>query len=256
MPHKRYGKRLIALFSSILLTSCTHNPFVKPPIAHSPEATKIGLSQGATWGVVASAAFASPPAEVIVGGAAIGMALGAWAGRTAHELEILRRDRVQVVQVGQWVRIIIPADKLFLVGSSELEPRAVPILNHVIHFIRRYGEVPIYVYAFSDDVYRYERSLRLTNQQARQVGGYLWARGGHPFYHITAIGLGRKYDVASNGYPVGSAFNRRIEIIMPVLNSQKFRWGLPAREFQAATTLDPDIPVPLETKWLSNSSSR
>jgi intracellular multiplication protein IcmN len=200
-----------------LLTGCA--PYVSPPYS----ALSGAIAQGSgTQGAVAGGIVAIP-AEAIATSTAIGAVAGATAGAywvsTPRILKILQNEGVQVIQVGGSLRVIIPTDRLFSPGSTLLEPQSYRILDDVAMFLIRYGDVPLKIYGFSDAVYDHETALQITGNQARRVSGYLWSKG-RPFYHLIPRGMGNRYAVASNGNPTGSAYNRRIEIILPVLTKK------------------------------------
>lgn len=47
----------------------------------------------------------------------------------------------QVYNVGEYVTIVIPTDKIFDVNSDDLLPEATPVLNSALSVLNRYSEV-------------------------------------------------------------------------------------------------------------------
>lgn len=211
-------KTSIILLMLLLLNGCVA-PYVQPPqSALSSSTTIYSTGHGAALGAIAGLpAEAVAPATAI--GAVVGAGVGSYMASTPRMLKILQKDGVQVVQVGNTLRVIIPSDALFAPGSTLIEPDSYHILDDVVMFLKRYGDVPMRIYAFTDSVYDRDTALRITSIQARRVSAYLWNKG-RPFYHLIPKGMGQGYPIASNGNPRGSAFNRRIEIIMPILRSK------------------------------------
>jgi len=143
--------------------------------------------------------------------------LSIYGGELHHQLIGLQRLGVQVVQYGGNVRIIILSDDLFDFNSSNISyPRGAMILDSVIAFIHAYGNVPITVTAYSDNVFTPTEALKLTCRQAKSVIGFLWSRG-IVFDRLDAMGVGHSFPIATNGNSNGSAYNRHVEINMPVI---------------------------------------
>lgn len=211
-------KKIISFTSLSLvfsLTACVA-PYVNPP---QSGLTSLPGQIGGVEGGVAGAIVGLPAESIAIGSAAgivVGASAGAYLVSTPRILNILRDEGVQVVQVGQTLRIIIPSDKIFRIGATTIETHGYKILDDVAMFLMRYGNVPLTIYAFSDRVYDDDTAFKITARQARRVSGYLWAKG-RPFYHLRPEGMGNRYQVASSKNPIGSAYNRRIEIIAPVL---------------------------------------
>jgi outer membrane protein OmpA-like peptidoglycan-associated protein len=194
-------KNTISLFVLFLFftTSCS-TPFVNPP-----HPNVFQTQPKSSYATMAPAAKRSASNWLTSG----------YLRSTYHELEKLKREGVQVVQVGQNLRVIIPVDRIFEFNSAEIRPSAIPVLNRVVTFIQRYGSVPIIINAYSDNVLATKQSLLLSQQQAKTIAGYLWSHG-VVFDKVNPAGLGKINTIASNNTPTGSAFNRRVELLMPV----------------------------------------
>lgn len=209
------------VLSSLLamLSACT--PYVEPPRSALATATAVETSghvaaMGAAIGTAGAATGAGAGA-----GALAGAAYGSYLVSSYRMVEILQRQGVQVIQLGKKLEIIIPADVLFQPGSDVLETKAYSLLDDVREFLKRYGDVSYTVYGFSDNVYAPDQAFQLTTRQARRVAAYFWGTG-KPFYQVASVGMGSRYPIASNGNPAGSAKNRRIVVMVPVVQNRIF----------------------------------
>lgn len=204
------------LLATLSLMGCT-STYVNPPL-HPACPTCAGTAVGGTTGAIAAIGASSTiPAAPIFGGAVAGAMVVSSAYTTRHQLELLAARGVQVVQVGDRLRIIIPADRLFAFDDDDLKPTASLVLNPIAAFLTHFGNVPMTIAGYTDNViYDGDRNLQFTRHRAQAVGAYLWSKG-VKYYHIRAIGYGALYPIASNTTNRGSAFNRRVEIILPVV---------------------------------------
>lgn len=131
--------------------------------------------------------------------------------------DFLRANDVVPLNQGQRVALAIPADALFMPGTTTFTDEAPHILDGVTLYVRNaLSQLPagtsVKVLGFSDNI----RTLSIQKQQAQQyaniVGSYLWAHGVHA-KQLRLVGYGSAYPIAENTTPAGAAFNRRIVII-------------------------------------------
>jgi outer membrane protein OmpA-like peptidoglycan-associated protein len=175
-----------------------------------------GAEAGGIIGLWASGAIGAATLPLTAGGIVVGGGIGILMRNTYHLLDILQRDGVQVIQYGDTLRIIIPSDRLFEFDSANIYPYAPRILDNVLIFLSRYGIAPIVINAYTDDVLSPRASLALTRMQAKAIAGYLWTHG-IPFDKVNPMGMGSSDPIATNGNSRGSAYNRRIELVLPVV---------------------------------------
>ncbi|MEM1243287.1 MAG: OmpA family protein [Pseudomonadota bacterium] len=200
---------MIALL--VNLSACT--PFVRFKNYHfeSSEAAK-----GAGYGAAGGAIIAGLAETSIIAGAGIGAGVGGLIGADLasehHWLKKLQKQGVQVVQIGEHVRIIVPSDRIFYFNSPTIIPQQYPLLEDVSSFIKHFGTpAQITVAGFTDNVQMPDINLELSRHQAQSVTAFLWSHG-FPFRTLRPVGYGEADDTASNDDPMGSAYNRRIEI--------------------------------------------
>ena len=212
---KKITTYLLSGLSFLLLSGC--HPFVKYP--YSPLLHKeagAGAVSGALVGAEIGDATATAGAGMGIG-ALVGAGIGAYSVSEVHWLKRLQRDKVQVIQKGDRVWIIIPADEIFMFNSAAIIPSEYYILRDVTRFIKNYGHFHmITVSAYSDNVGDELEILKLTTARAKSVAGMLWSYG-IPFDCLQAFGRGSSMPIATNNHTVGSAYNRRIEITFPVV---------------------------------------
>ena len=128
-----------------------------------------------------------------------------------HLMEALAARKVQVIEVGSRLRLVLPADDFFKHPGYQLNPQARETLATIAELLKYYPQRPIVVSGHSDNVgselARLERSQRL----AQVVASYLGAEG-IPLQQMTVIGEGNQQPVSSSCTLVGCAANRRVEI--------------------------------------------
>lgn len=132
-------------------------------------------------------------------------------GSEASLIEQLRYQGVQVIKIGDYVRIIMYSDNLFETDTPNLSYCAEPVLVNVTCLLRKYGDVPIRIKAYTDTVPNCCFAHQLTQDQADSVLAFLWAHG-IPHQQMCAQGFACYDPIASIHTVCGNAFNRRIEI--------------------------------------------
>lgn len=176
---KTSGRLASAAFSlSLLLMGCTedhHLPYIYWPTL-PPTANHIVMRESTLYG---------PPQ------------LSAWG--------------VQVIIVGQYVRIVIPSDQILDLNSDRLNPCGETVMLIVTNYILRCHGLHVVVAGYADNVQPQERSLVITRRQAQSVMAFLYSHG-IPIEGLDAMGFGRESNIAANDRALGSYYNRRIEI--------------------------------------------
>jgi outer membrane protein OmpA-like peptidoglycan-associated protein len=131
-------------------------------------------------------------------------------------IDSLRADGIQVIQLGDKLRLILPSDKFFEPASTKIKPKYDYVFANIAQLTccYCYGILPITITGYTDTMgtipEQYQRSLK----QARNVAAYLWANK-IPLSRMRIRGCGAERSIASNETPRGEAFNRRIEITLP-----------------------------------------
>ncbi len=129
----------------------------------------------------------------------------------------LEEQGVQVIQLGETIRLVIPSDRLFMANSANFTSYANPVLTTSAKLITSYDKVNVNVAAYSDNIKRSDhyappqRKQALTERQSQVVEDYLWSQ--HVDTRLlVSYGLGKLNPVAWNGSQVDRKYNRRVEI--------------------------------------------
>lgn len=121
----------------------------------------------------------------------------------------LAKHKVQVIQIGETLRIIIPSDYLFNWDSANLNPPyAILVLNTISKLMLLLETTSAKVSGYTDCEASARLNKALSERQAQTVIDYLWIQGvdARLFY---AIGYGSKVPLSANPMALS---NRRIEI--------------------------------------------
>jgi chemotaxis protein MotB len=124
---------------------------------------------------------------------------------------------LEVRQDGEVIRIEIPADKLFVPGSAQLQADGLRMLDEVSAAITRsYPRQRIVIESHTDDASAANPTAAhaLTAAQAQAVFSQLVQRGRLPAKQLSVLAMGDNHPLASNGTPAGKAKNRRVEIVV------------------------------------------
>ncbi|MFT3741637.1 MAG: OmpA family protein [Gammaproteobacteria bacterium] len=124
----------------------------------------------------------------------------------------LRRDGVQVIQVGDELRIVLSTDRLFRgLSTTEIRPSCMYVLSKVALLLQNYCNYPIVVSGHTDNIGSDRAKFIRSQQQAETIAGYLWSQG-VGLNDMRVIGYGDTRPVSNNRTTGGQAENRRIEI--------------------------------------------
>jgi chemotaxis protein MotB len=124
---------------------------------------------------------------------------------------------LEVRQDGEVIRIEVPADKLFVPGSAQLQADGARILDEAAAAIARsYPRQRIVIEGHTDDsaAGNLTAAHLLTSTQAQAVFAQLVGRGGLPARQLSILAMGQNHPLVSNATPAGKAKNRRIEIVV------------------------------------------
>ncbi|MDO5652778.1 MAG: OmpA family protein [Brachymonas sp.] len=192
----------------------------------APQTTGQGVGAGAAIGALAGAAIgqaAGKDTKSTLIGAAAGAALGAgggyvWSTRMQQQKvameQVAQGTPVQVVQTtDNRLRINIPADASFAVGSAVLNPNMYPILDRLAQTLLQNPAATVAITGHTDSTGTDAINNPLSINRANAARNYLVSRG-VPAARISTAGMGSTQPVASNATEAGRAQNRRVEIIV------------------------------------------
>lgn len=129
----------------------------------------------------------------------------------------LRSHDVQVVRVGEDIRLIIPSDNLFRSYSANFIRDYLPVLSATSTLISCYDQVGLKVAAYTDCGGPAIQNTALSQRQAEKVQKFFGRRGVDTRY-MYAKGYGPLYPIANDTDYYSRARNRRIEITFRRLN--------------------------------------
>lgn len=128
---------------------------------------------------------------------------------------VMTRDGVQVIRLGETVRLVMPANTLFQPDSANLLSPKEAMLNVIARYIKTFQTVNTQVAAYSDNIRNAHspkaRKQALTARQAQVIASYLWSRGIDTRL-LYAVGKGSKDQVAFNNTHWGRDNNKRVEV--------------------------------------------
>jgi len=202
----------IPLVSAALLAGCAN-------MSESERTT----AQGAAIGAVAGAILSSATGGSAGTGAAVGGAAGAvgghyWSKRLQDKQQAMeqatRGTGVQVTRTADdQLRLQVPSDISFAVGSATLEPRLRPVLDAFASGLDRDPQMLVRVVCHTDNTGSDAINEPLSMRRAESVRNYLEDRGIRGD-RIAVAGRGSREPVALNSTAEDRARNRRVEIFL------------------------------------------
>lgn len=126
---------------------------------------------------------------------------------------------VPIINDGDVLRIVLPADQLFQLNTANPQPQATALLDNVAGAIRtRFPQQRIGIEGHTDGSQLYGGHYRtphqLSSAQAVAVLEMLSVRGGLPQPQLFTMALGASSPRYENQTAAGRAANRRIEIVV------------------------------------------
>lgn len=131
--------------------------------------------------------------------------------RSCENILALKACGVQIIQVGDDVKIILPVDRVFLCQTSELNPCYLSILMEVAKFISCQEKYNLKITGYTNNSGCPLRDLALSRQQAQVVADFLW-KACIDSRTIVARGCGAANPIACDNSCQGRSLNRRVEI--------------------------------------------
>lgn len=207
---------LTATLGSLALAGCV-DPYAYP---NDPNGrTKTGAITGAIIGGVLGAntnggnKFASTAVGAATG-AAIGGLIGHTLDQQAADLRASLGDgRIQIINEGSYLRVVMPQDILFATDSTAVNADLTRELGIVAQNLLHYPDSRIEVVGHTDNTGTASYNQDLSQRRAAAVASIL-RDDGVPSARIIAYGRGEDMPVTTNLTPEGRAQNRRVEILI------------------------------------------
>jgi flagellar motor protein MotB len=126
---------------------------------------------------------------------------------------------VPVLQDGDVIRIIVPADQLFQPGTAQLQTQAAAVLDPIAAQLRSaFPSQRIGIEGYTDNAQAHggaaSNGHQLASAQAAAVLDVLTRRAGMPPGQLFAVAQGANNPRQSNDTAAGRAANRRIELVI------------------------------------------
>ncbi|MDP1574537.1 MAG: OmpA family protein [Coxiellaceae bacterium] len=132
-----------------------------------------------------------------------------------NEIYLLEKTGIQVFKQGLRFTFIIPVDCFFVKDTRELKAHRANDMDLLSNFIRsylRYFDHPtVTITGYTDTVLLSPARDKLSLHYANTIASYLQVDG-VPDETLVIRGKGASDPIASNAYPMGSSFNRRVVI--------------------------------------------
>jgi outer membrane protein OmpA-like peptidoglycan-associated protein len=160
--------------------------------------------------VVGAATGIGPAAGAVIGGISGGF-LGHHLEKNKSLAQKIAGNGVQIVLVGDHLRLILPSDRFFAPNTPILNENYYPVLDQIALLLKGLNKYVVKVTGYTDNTGWPEGSLGLSRQQAQVIANYLWNRGIDARV-VYATGYGSQFPIASNATAEGRAMNRRVEI--------------------------------------------
>jgi outer membrane protein OmpA-like peptidoglycan-associated protein len=154
----------------------------------------------------------SPPPEPALPPEPQSVFTGSYPDREERALrERTDKTGVQVRRSGDTIKLILPANTVFMLNSDQLQARFIPTLDVILQTLREYDKTTVNIKGFTDATGSFEHNQELSERRAKGLAGYLLQRQVAP-QRVRSAGYGPRYPLAGNDSESGRAQNRRIEI--------------------------------------------
>ncbi|EKD76909.1 MAG: OmpA/MotB protein [uncultured bacterium] len=124
---------------------------------------------------------------------------------------------IQIIKEGARFTFEIPTDCFFVKSTRELKDHRDVDIDTLAYFVRDYLQVfsdaTVSITGYTDTSWISPTRDRLSLQYAKTIAT-LFLEDGVDGRKIVARGKGAGHPIASNHYPMGTSFNRRVEIII------------------------------------------
>ena len=173
-----------------------------------------GAAVGGVLGAIIPGNRVATAAVGAVGGAVVGGMIGSELDRQAGELRSSFGDsRIQVINTGSALKVVMPQDILFAFDSSEISQGLRGDLRALAEHLRKYPNSTVQVIGHTDNTGDANYNLNLSRQRAEAVANVL-LRNGVGSARVRSIGKGDSEPVATNLTAEGRAQNRRVEVMI------------------------------------------
>jgi outer membrane protein OmpA-like peptidoglycan-associated protein len=152
-----------------------------------------------------------------LGGAAVGVYMDKQEDKLRKQLE---GSGVSVTRNGDELILNMPGNITFNTNSSSLNPDFNEVLNSVILVLKEFDKTLIEAAGHTDSVGSSSYNQQLSYKRASSVGSYL-LNNGVAAERVLMVGMGEAMPIASNSTAAGRQQNRRVELTLIPLTTDK-----------------------------------
>ncbi|HYC85242.1 MAG TPA: OmpA family protein [Chryseosolibacter sp.] len=182
-------------------------------MSKSQKGTYIGAAGGAAAGAAIGKAAGNTAMGAILGavvGGAAGYGIGRYMDKQAEELK-KDLEGAEIERVGEGIKITFRDGIQFALNSAELSEASKNNLNDLAETLQKYEDTNILIEGHTDVTGTRAHNMKLSDQRAEAVSGYLESLG-VAGKRITTEGYGPDQPVADNTSDYGRQQNRRVEV--------------------------------------------
>jgi outer membrane protein OmpA-like peptidoglycan-associated protein len=209
---------LLAAAGAMVLAGCEPGGQLGDQFS-KPSNERTGVIAGALLGgALAGSSKGDDKLAKGVVGAVIGGAVGGLIGQSldAQAADLNRdivNDRVQIINEGNQLRVVMPEGILFATDSAAVNPSIQNDLYAVSDNLNQYPNTRVEVVGHTDNTGSAAYNQDLSERRAAAVAAIVRS-GGVAGGRVRSYGAGEDQPVASNLTPAGRAQNRRVEILI------------------------------------------
>ena len=137
--------------------------------------------------------------------------------KRTQEINYLTQQGVDVIDLGQTIRLTFPSNQFFQTTSTTLNPNQTATLENVASFTNSFPGATISIIGYSDNVLPNQEAKANSLAQAQAIAGFLW-NDGLPSNRMKVEGKGYVAPLNDLGSPAAGAQNRRVEMLISLQN--------------------------------------
>lgn len=130
-------------------------------------------------------------------------------------LQAIEATGIQVIKQGMRFTFVIPTDEFFENDTQEFKTHRdedfVLLARFITRYTRYFKNPKVDITGYTDKVWSYYARQKLSMHYAEMIGTVL-TEDGVDSSMLKVRGVGAKDPIASNHYPMGTAFNRRVVV--------------------------------------------
>lgn len=134
-----------------------------------------------------------------------------------HLLREIERSGIQVIKQGMIFTFVIPTDCFFVKDTRELKAHREKDIDRLSEFLDNYSQYfvssHIYITGHTDKTWLPRAGNLLSFHYAETIAQYM-REDGLDSKIVLVVGEGARNPIASNGYPMGASFNRRVVVMI------------------------------------------